>query len=73
MYSIAKCKTAKIIKGCENGKDGKSKKIPVHSLNLITSEKLMSPTNTKEGKDCGELLIKKPKVLNKNGSQKLIF
>lgn len=51
-------------------------KLPLPSLKLITSEKnLLLPPSQKligEVKE-GSMLARRPKILNKNGSQKLIF
>ena len=52
-------------------------KLPLPSLKLITSEKnLLLPPSQKLINDPyreGLQMARKPKVLNKNGSQKLIF
>lgn len=65
-----KFKTAKIIKLCNENKEQSKKLISTPSLKLITSEKNLSTAQQKSVKD---LLVRRPKVLNKNGSQKLIF
>jgi hypothetical protein len=51
-------------------------KLPLPSLKLITSEKnLLLPPSQKLIPDLkeGGQLARRPKILNKNGSQKLIF
>ena len=61
-------KTLKIIKNCER-KESVKKLLPIPSLQTIKSEKQLPSENQK--KDI--TLARKPKALNKNGSQKLIF
>jgi len=71
----SKCKTAKLIpEPDENIKVSKSTvKLPLPSLKQITSEKnLILPPSQKHLGEHGTL-ARKPRVLNKNGSQKLIF
>lgn len=61
-------KTAKVLKTYNENKEASRKLLPTPSLKLITSEKCLAPQ-----KSVKDLLARKPKVLNKNGSQKLIF
>ena len=68
-----KCKTAKIIKTFGDVKENSKKLISAPSLKLITSEKSIGITQQKSVKDLNNIPIRKPKILNKNGSQKLIF
>lgn len=68
-----KCKTAKIIKIDGELKENSKKTIPIPSLRLVTSEKHIGLNPPRSIKDIKEIAVRKPKVLNKNGSQKLIF
>lgn len=72
----SKCKTSKVIPEPEEEKKGAKStvKLPIPSLKLITSEKnLLLPPSQKHIIDNQSYLARRPKVLNKNGSQKLIF
>lgn len=72
----SKSKTSKFIES-ENSSDIKqiksTMKLPPPSLKQITSEKnLLLPSE--KGNNLRDVLVaRKPKILNKNGSQKLIF
>jgi hypothetical protein len=74
----SRCKTSKLLPDPHDEvKYTKSTvKLPLPSLKLITSEKnLLLPPSQKLIGDLkeGSMMARRPKILNKNGSQKLIF
>ena len=73
----SKCKTSKMLPEIEETpKTCKSTvKLPLPSIKKITSEKnILLPQSQKYIQEVREnCLARKPRVLNKNGSQKLIF